>query len=506
MLALAAMFAPALLPAVLVMAIGILLGSALTGDASAGGRAVVLALVSIGVAFLLTAPWSFDLVGAGSKGAGFFGPGLSESRGLSLGAALRMETGRLGGAPWGWALLVAAALPLVIGKGWRLLWAVRCWSIVIVCAVAVWAAGRGWLGVPVPSPDVFLVPVGIALAWSTALGLLAFRVDLPDYHFGARQLAAVAAAAGFAVAAVPVVAAAGDGRWGLSPRTFSAELAYLPEQRADGEFRVLWLGDPEVLPLGSWRLVPGLAYGTSRNGVPDFTSQLAPASPGPSEVIGDAMRVALDRRTTRLGHLLAPMAIRYVVVPRRVGPARPGRPRLEPARDVTGPLAAQVDLRQLEGASDVIVYENAAWAPARAQLDDAQAIAVSGADLASAGTAELLGAPPVLPKQAGQYRYEGRLAAQATIFFSEAASPRWSLRAGGESAQRNPALGWASTYTTARAGDASLTYRTSPLRWLALLLELAVWVVVVRTVLSDRRFHRRARPQAELAPLSGDGG
>ena len=494
--ALAAMFSPAILPAVLLMGVALWLGAALVGDASAGGRSLLLALVSIGIALLLLAPWSLDLVTPGSRGAGLFGPGLAEWRGLSLGDALRMQTGRLGGAPWGWAILVAAALPLVIGKGWRLTWAVRCWAIVVVHALAIWAAGRGWLGIPIPSPDVFLVPVAAALAWSTALGLIVFRVDLPDYHFGARQLASVAAAVGFGLAALPILGAAGDGRWGLAPASFSTDLAYLPEQRAAGDFRVLWLGDPEAVPVGGWRLQEGVVYGTSRNGLADFTAQLAPAAEGPSQVIGDAVRVAVAHRTTRLGHLLAPMAIRYIVVPRRVGPVAPGRPRLEPVVDLRGSLAAQVDLRQLEGGSDAVVYENAAWVAARASLDDAQSIAVSGKDLASSGTAELAGAEPVLRRQAGQFKYEGTLPADASVLFSESASPRWRLRAGGAGATRQPALGWASTYTTTKAGKATLAYRTSPLRWLALALELAVWIVVLRTVQQDRRIRRRRKVHA----------
>ncbi|HVE94894.1 MAG TPA: glycosyltransferase [Acidimicrobiales bacterium] len=491
LVSLGAMFAPALLPAILLMGVSVLVGSALMRTTDAGGRAITLAVVTVGVALLLTAPWSFDLLNPASRGAGFFGPGLAEWRGMSLGAALRMETGALGDAPWGWALLVAAALPLVIGRGWRLTWAVRCWAIVVVHAVAIWAAGRGWLGIPVPSPDVLLAPVGAALAWSVALGLVAFRVDLPDYRFGIRQLASVAAAVGFACAALPVVGAATNGRWGLSQRSFGDELAYLPEQARDGDFRVLWVGDPEALPLGGWRLRDGLAFGTSRNGVPDFTAQLAPAVAGPSQVIADAVDVALAQRTTRLGHLLAPMAIRYVVVPQRLGPRAAQRPALEPVADIPGALAEQVDLRQLEGGADAVVYENAAWAPARVLLDDAQAVAVTGTDLASAGSAELAGAKPALERRTGQFRYEGSVPRDSTVYFAEAASPRWSLRAGGETAARRPALGWASTYSTSPGGKATLSYSTSPLRWVGLVLQLAVWIVVVRAALNDRRLRRQ---------------
>ena len=47
---------------------------------------------------------------------------------------LRFQTGPFGNTPLGWAFLVAAALPLVIGRGWRLGWSVRAWFV----ALAAW--------------------------------------------------------------------------------------------------------------------------------------------------------------------------------------------------------------------------------------------------------------------------------------------------------------------------------------------------------------------------------
>jgi hypothetical protein len=35
-----------------------------------------------------------------------------------------------------------------------------------------------------------------------------------------------------------------------------------------GGYRVLWLGDPSVLPIEGWSIAPGLAAATSMNGLP----------------------------------------------------------------------------------------------------------------------------------------------------------------------------------------------------------------------------------------------
>ena len=47
-------------------------------------------------------------------------------------ALLRFEVGPLGGAPLGWCFLVAAALPLLIGRAERHAWAVRGWTLAVV--------------------------------------------------------------------------------------------------------------------------------------------------------------------------------------------------------------------------------------------------------------------------------------------------------------------------------------------------------------------------------------
>ena len=106
---------------------------------------------------------------------------------------MRFQTGPLGAPPIGWAFLVAAALPLLIGRGWRLAWAIRMWVVAIGCVLVAWASGLGWLPTALRSPEVLLAPAAVALALATALGVVAFETDLPGYRFGWRQLASVVA-------------------------------------------------------------------------------------------------------------------------------------------------------------------------------------------------------------------------------------------------------------------------------------------------------------------------
>src|SRR5206468_10019110 len=147
------------------------------------------------------------LVLPGGEWASFMGVGRPVSHAFSLGDILRFDTGPVGTAPLGWGFLVAAALPLLIGRGWRLAWAARLWSVAVVCCGLAWASGRGWIGVPLPAPEVVLSMASAALAMAVAIGVLAFLTDLLRYSFGVRQVVTVAAAAGVAISTLSLLAA-----------------------------------------------------------------------------------------------------------------------------------------------------------------------------------------------------------------------------------------------------------------------------------------------------------
>ena len=129
------------------------------------------------VAVVLLVPWSLELLLPG---------GWSTVTGVArlpavqpgLGELLRFQVGPMGAAPLGWALLVVAAVPLVLGRDWRLAWAVRLWMVALTCVGVAWAGGQGWLPLQLQSPDVLLAFAAAALAGSAALGAVAFETDL----------------------------------------------------------------------------------------------------------------------------------------------------------------------------------------------------------------------------------------------------------------------------------------------------------------------------------------
>ena len=105
----------------------------------------------------------------------------------------------------------------------------------------------------------------------------------------------------------------------------------------------------------------------------------------------------------------------------------------------------------------------------------------------------MTGSQPVLPSERSPFHFRGRLPADSTVYLSEGSSSSWQLEADGRRAPRRKAFGWANAYEVRDGGSATLRYRTSPLRFLALAIEVVVWAYFIRTVAEIRRRRRPAK-------------
>jgi GT2 family glycosyltransferase len=457
LVAVAAAAVPSFLYVVPLVGVALLAGSALAGRARAGLQMLVIAVVATVVAVVLLIPWSGAVL---TSRVATLGVGAGSAGRLGFGQVLRFATGPISPGPLGWALLVAAALPLFIGRGWRLAWATRLWTVAIIFFWLTWAGGRGWI--PALPAEVGLAPAAAALAGSVALGAVAFELDLPGYQFGWRQLAATVAGVALALAAVPMLVASGQGRWKLPSADATSVLAFLPNPQAGG-YRVLWVGAPDALPLAARSLDSGIGFGTSYNGEPDVTDQWITAQHGATPVLATDLRLVQNRLTTKFGHLLAPMAVRYVVVPNHNAPAGAGGvPVRTPGALLTG-LSLQTDLEVVNADPNYTVYQNAAWAPLRAVLP-AAALPVAAAG--AAGTralqeTDLRAASPVL-NGGTPTRASGSVPAGATIYVGESRQGGWRLDVGGTQVRPQPAFGWAMSFAVPAGSAGSAAPASSP--------------------------------------------
>lgn len=480
--ALAVALSPAVAGTFAVTVLACSLAALLTGRPAAAGRIAGGGVVGAAGALVLLFPWSFELIPP-ATGWGILGAGPGPVNAHTLADVVLFRVGPVGSGYLAGGLLAAMLFAVVVGNDWRYRWAVRAWVLAVVPWAVAWAGTRGWLGIPSFDLLPLLAPAAVAVAIAISMGVAAFETDLRGFHFGVRQVLAIASLVAAVAGALPVLGAMLDGSWYAPGRDYPQLLSWMEGERGDGAFRVLWIGRPEVLPLDGWRLGDGLSYGTSREGPPDVTEKWAP-SEGRSGLLADAVAIARRGETSRLGRLLAPMGVRYIALPTRLAPDSDRVTRSIPA-DLVETLRSQIDLREIATDESITVYENASWVPARAALtaDAAKASEATAAEAYRAGGAAGV---PVLRGASGPTSYLGEVPANGTVHVAEAASARWRLTVDGQAASRRTSFGWANAFETEEGGAARLQFRTPPLRWLAILLQLVFIAVALRLSLRRR--------------------
>ncbi|HLM65685.1 MAG TPA: glycosyltransferase family 2 protein [Acidimicrobiales bacterium] len=488
-----------------VVAVGLLLGSVLAADTAGVRRLLAVALGGLVVALALHLPTTLGLLQAPGRIGAWLGV---DHRGDGLAALdlLRFDTGALGAAPLGFALVVAAVLPLLVGRSWRLTWSARAWGVAVVAWGLALAAEQGWTGVPLPPTDVLLAPAAAALALAVGLGVAALDADVAgrSSRFGFRRTVSGIAVVALVAAVVPVVAAALDGWWKAPRGDYAGVLGFVEGDLDEVPSRVLWLGDPEVLPGGpGWAWRDDVTYATSLTGLRGVRDLWSGDAAGATPRIAEALDLAVGHRTTRLGRLLGPMGVRYVAVPQRLAPS-PYSDEVRPVpAEVTDALGAQLDLEEVRVDEALVLYRNTAFAPVRSLLSDDDGLDVTS--VAGVQGVDLTGAFPVLIDRRGQGA-AGTLPPEQTLYDATTASERWRLEVGGEVQERATAFGWANAYRTGGGGEAELSYRTSPAYRLVLAVQVGLWALALVVVLRMRFGGEpptpslRTRPGAERSP------
>ncbi len=493
-------FSPAIVPLVVVMALAWAVGSVLVGARGSAGRVLVVAAEGIGVALLLTAPWVVGTALAGRGAVAIFGLPIAGATAPDWGDVLRFAVGPAARSPVVWLLVVAAVLPLVIGRGARLRWAARLWVMACGSWGLAFVTTRGDLGSFAPSESVVLAPAALAVAACVGLGIAAFENDLTGREFGWRQVVSVSALVFVALGLVPVAVAAAGGRWDLPAQGVEQPLAFLGHPGTDGVGRVLWLGDPRALPAGGWSVQPGLSFALTPQALPDSAQVFTPAGPGPASLVADAVRLAVSGGTVHLGRLLAPAGVRYVVVleglaPSMVGSAPPSVSAPPPV-GLSRDLLQQDDLQAVPGELGVQVFENGDRMPVTAE----RATPLPPVRMWSyPAAADVAGWQPVLTALANGGPATGAVQA-GSVYAGYAPAGSFGLNVDGHAEQQRPAFGWAAQYQAAR-GQASLSLSQFPYVPLTVMLELAAWVAVAVAILGrPRRRGRGGRPAAREGP------
>jgi len=156
-------------------------------------------------------------------------------------------------------------VPLIIASGARLLWATRAWVLILASFALAWVPTRISATAPIPAPAGVLVPAALGVAIAAGLGVSALLDDMRRSRFGLRQVSAVAVVIGLALPLVALAADTGSGRWQLPSDDWPTSVSWMSDLPSSGGFRVLWLGDPALLPVDA-KVVDGIGFGLTRAG------------------------------------------------------------------------------------------------------------------------------------------------------------------------------------------------------------------------------------------------
>ncbi len=451
----------------LVVGVGVIAVAPITRDGIAGLVALSRAAATMfGVALLVLFPWPLAFITGGDRAGAL---GIVYQPASSFGSLLRLAVGPNGAGIGSWAFVVIGVAVTVMASGPRGIWCVRLWGIVLVTWVA--AALPSWLGAASPELDGMLVPAAFALALMAGIGVATFVDEVQRGGLGWGHALAAVSMASLALATFTYIGDTGGGRWHQPSSDWNSTLSWMHAQRDRGPFRVLWVGTPAVVPGALHRAGP-TAFALTNEGPGDLRDGLAP--PGGAGVA--AAHAAVDQlrsdRTTRFGRLIGPMAVRYIALPFRVSPGP--TVAAQEGGSLAVALARQLDLRQLEVAPGMTLYENAAWVPGRAVVVDPSSGRPTG-------------------ETALRQRAPGTGAASGArdaVVWSQCYSGDWQVfTRRGAKVTHASVFGWANGFAPARSVSATepITFAKQWWRWIALLVEL----VIVGAFL--RRAARRGR-------------
>jgi GT2 family glycosyltransferase len=473
---LAAAFAPVAIPVILLVAVVLALGTLLArGSTMTASWFLATGAGACLIASVLNLPWIFswsweDLVGASPIGEAHLG----------LVSIASFEIGRTDFAALALALYLPVIAALLLARAWRLTWAVRAGLLVVVFGALAVLGDRGSLPIDMPQAGVLLVPVALGTAIAAAAALAAFDLDVRGAAFGWTQPLGILAGVAIVVGLVPGVLAVADGAF-QTPSTPLAKLidASLPPVDATGDYNVLLIGDARILPVPSTAYRDGVSWAIMNDGPLDARDRWAAPPDGASELITSALDEMSSSSTLRAGRLLAPLGIRYVVIPEFDGVVSTVDEPLPVPVGLVPAMEDQLDLvARVPRLATLEVFENKAWLPTTALLEGAAGAASTAAGPDVLVRTDLTGSTPVFIG-ADQFGTTASDLQPGVVHLAVPFDQQWKLTVDGANVAARRAFGETTAFDVATAGVGELHYDSSFVRALLVALQVALWLAAI---------------------------
>lgn len=471
-------FAPTFV--IIVAAVGLALALATVlarGLTRAAITLMVGALIAGGLAVIINLSWVNSLIGRHGWDAFVGAPAVTSPK-LGITRVLQFGVGpnNLG------ALAIALWLPVLVApllaRGWRLTWAARGGVLAVGFFALAVASAHDSLPFRLPEIGLLLAPAAVGMAIAAACAAAAFEQDVQGGTFGWRQPLGVLSGIAIVIGVVPAVAATADGHWSTPSNVLLQPSQQFATNPLEGDSRTLFIGDTRIMPMAGWRLggtgATGVAYAVVDDG-PLFIDELwAGLASSTERDVGSALQLMTNAATARVGRLLAPYAVRYIVVPIVNGLDSTADNTLPTPVGLIEGLNTQLDLRRLYTPPNYIAFENMAWIPTQAMLSPVAAAASTQAGHEVLAKTDVTGSAPVMVGMGPRGPGSGAVPA-GVLHIARPFDPNWELRVGGVLVGGRIAFSGTAAYDVSSAGEARFVYTTSTSRHLAVLIQMAAW-------------------------------
>lgn len=450
----------------------------------------VLRVVVVGVvgAFVLHSPWSGDFFVADwlDKVIGQH-PDVAKQVGmLNLS---RLDGGLLAIGVLVLGLYAPTFIAIVVARAHMVVWSTRALMMVVLTGVLLVLDDSGVVSLSLPETGLMLVIVacGLALGAATLSNIMfdetAIRPNGLWKSLGAVSL--VAATVGM----VPAITGVVDGRWGQPETTLSQLLTQLPTDPETGDYNVVFVGRSEVLPMAGKTINDAVAFAVSDDGELTLRDHWLPISNSLDDAVGSTFSAVIADQTVRAGRLLAPLAVRYIVVPIVDGGASTIERPLPAPVGLLESLSAQLDFRRVYTANDLVIYENVAYLPSLAVVDENTSLVSEQAGSEVLLSSQLISVSPLA--RSGDIDSIPTVIGVGTIHAAVPFNEGLAVNVQGVKVKARVAFGGTSAFDLPIEGVVRLTFDTPILHYVLVGVQAMLWAVVVIALFDLGRFKRR---------------
>ena len=481
-------FVPTFLAIVVWVAIAWIIGGFIAQanlrQANAVGRIVVALVVG---ALVLNAPWVSQFANAQWMDH-FIGNQAASVQRVGFTQLARFDGGLLRFGVIALGLYIPVFVSVVVTRSNTFIWATRSLSLVVLTGMLIVAIDANVVNIAAPSFGQLsaIVACGLALG-AGALASFVFDDELTLAYRWWKPVVACAVVASF-VGALPAVSMAVGGSWNQSKTAIADLYTQMQDNPPEGDYNVVYVGRSEVLPVSSLRVSDEVAFAVADDG--ELTMRDRWAKPNDlSSNVESALHAIIWRETVRGGRLLAPLAVRYVVVPQIDGGESTIEKPLPLPEDLLAALSTQLDFRRVYLASDLVIYENMAWVPSLSILDDNSSALSKQAGDEVLLSSELKSTMPIA--RVGDVASVATEVGASTVHLAVPFSNQLRLDVAGADVQPRVAFGGTTAFDVSDGGPATLKYKTPISQYLFIVVQSLLWLLVMVAVFDIGRIQRR---------------